>query len=183
MDGSVDIGIPRERRLAELAQDLVNAAYLRGDYLMSSGLRTSFYFDKYLFETKPAVLRRLASFLAELVPPRTDRLAGAELGGVPLVTATSLESGIPFVIVRRTDDDRPRLEGEFDPGERVTIIEDVLTTGNAAITVARQIERAGGRVLSVLGVLDREQGAMTNIAAAGFLGRALFRRSDLGIVS
>jgi orotate phosphoribosyltransferase len=150
---------------------------------MSSGVRTSYYFDKYLFETKPAVLRRLASFLAELVPPRTDRLAGAELGGVPLVTATSLESGIPFVIVRRTDDEWPRIEGEFDPGESVTIIEDVMTTGNAAVTAARQVERAGGRVLTVLGVVDREQGAMKALAGAGFLGRALFRRSDLGLAS
>ncbi|MBI4491202.1 MAG: hypothetical protein HY690_00200, partial [Chloroflexi bacterium] len=63
------IALSRERRLAELGQDLVHAAYLRGNFVLRSGLTSNYYFDKYLFETKPSVLRRLAAFMADLVPP------------------------------------------------------------------------------------------------------------------
>jgi orotate phosphoribosyltransferase len=181
MDGSSKIGISQEQRRHELARDLTNAACLRGDFVMSSGLRSSLYFDKYLFETKPGILRRLASLLAELVPATTDRLAGAELGGVALVTAVSLETGLPFVIIRKYAQGDNPLEGELVPGDRVTLIEDVLTTGNAAISAARQLQAADGAVQMVLGVLDLERGAASNLAAAGFASHMLFDRSELGL--
>jgi len=112
----------RERRLEELARDVVGAAYLRGDFVLSSGARSNYYFDKYLFETKPGILRRIASFLADLVPPQTDRIAGTELGAVALATALSLETGLPFVIARKGTKaySTARLvEGELYPDERV----------------------------------------------------------------
>src|SRR5919202_2144032 len=121
-----------EERRSDLGRDLVSAAYLRGEFILSSGLKSSYYFDKYLFETKPGILRRVALWLAGMIPPDTDRLAGPELGAVALTTAVSLETGLPFVIVKKQakayGTSRP-VEGELYPGERVTIIEDVLTTG------------------------------------------------------
>src|SRR5579864_3727428 len=83
-----------------LGRDLVAAAVLRGDFLLRSGQRSSYYIDKYLFTTQPDLLRRLSSALADLVPSAVDRLAGPALGAVPLVTALSLQTGLPFVIVR-----------------------------------------------------------------------------------
>ena len=77
--------------------------------MLRSGITSNYYFDKYLFETKPNLLRRVASFLAELVPQGTDRLAGPELGGVALATAVSLDLGLPFVIVRILDPARAEL--------------------------------------------------------------------------
>lgn len=179
-----DLTRPREQILKELGRDLTNAAYLRGDFVLSSGKKSTYYFDKYLFETKPSILRRLATYLAEMIPPRVDRVAGPELGGVALATAVSLETGLPFIIVKKetkgygTDH---LVEGELYPGERVVVLEDIMTTGAQAISAARQVVRAGARVELILGVIDRDEGAGENVAAAGFAMRALFSREDLGV--
>lgn len=178
-------GFPtREQRLAELGRDLLNAAYLRGDFILSSGLRSQYYVDKYLFETKPGVLRRVATFLGEMLPAQTDRLAGPELGAVALTTAVSLETGLPFSIVKKQSKDyatKLMIEGELYPGEKVVVIEDILTTGRAAIQAANQVKLVGAHVLKVLAVIDREQGASQNIASAGYKSEALFTRTELGL--
>jgi orotate phosphoribosyltransferase len=175
---------PPAVRREELARDIISAAYLRGDFLLSSGSRSSFYFDKYLFETKPTVLRRIASLLAERVPPSVDRLAGPELGAVALAAAVSLASGLPFVIVRKTSEDYPGgklVEGEMHPGEHVLIIEDVISTAAQALRAARQVSQAGADVTGILAVVDREQGGAASIGAEGYHFDALFRLSELNI--
>ena len=174
----------RERRLAELARDVVGAAYLRGDFVLSSGARSNYYFDKYLFETKPGILRRLASFLAELVPPQTDRIAGTELGAVALATALSLESGLPFVIARKGTkaySTAKLVEGEVYPGDRVVVVEDVISTGAQAIRAADRLVEVGAQVVGILAVIDREQGGPEAISAAGYTLTTLFTRSQLGL--
>ena len=173
----------RAERLEELGRDLVNAGYLRGDYLLSSGVATSYYFDKYLFETKPGILRRLATFLAELVPANTDRLAGPELGAVPILTALALETGLPFVIVKkhRSGNGQTLVAGELYQGERVTVIEDVISTGSEALRTAREVGGLGALVLGILAVLDRDEGASEKLVAAGFHVSSLFRRVELGL--
>src|SRR6266540_2530923 len=120
----LDLGLSREQRLAELRRDLVNAACLHGEFVLSSGVESTVYFDKYLFETKPGVLRRTANLLAELVPPEADRLAGSELGGVPLATAVALETGLPFLILRKPGNGHHRrmIEGESYATERFASI-------------------------------------------------------------
>jgi orotate phosphoribosyltransferase len=174
----------RPERLAALGRDLVAAAYLEGDFVLSSGKRSTYYFDKYLFETKPSLLSRLAELLAESVPPETDRLAGPELGAVALAVAVSLRTGLPFVIVKKQSKDyatRKTIEGELNAGDRVVVVEDILTTGAAAVRAADAIKEAGGRVLRILAVVDREEGAAESIVAAGYAYEPLFRRSDLGV--
>ena len=175
----------RERRLAELARDVVGAAYLRGDFVLSSGARSSYYFDKYLFETKPGILRRLASFMAELVPPQTDRIAGTELGAVALATALSLETGLPFVIARKGAtkgySTERLVEGEVYPGDRVVVIEDVISTGAQGIRAANRLVEVGAHVLGILAVIDREQGGPEAISAAGYTLTTLFRKAQLGL--
>jgi orotate phosphoribosyltransferase len=183
MDISESAGT-REARHAELAQDIVNSAYLRGEFILSSGARSSFYFDKYLFETRPSILRRIASAFAELIPPETDRIAGPELGGVALAAALSLQVGLPFVIVKKASKGYGTakiVEGELHRGERIVVVEDVITSGAQAIHAARQVEKSGGKVLAILGVIDREQGGTENISAAGYHFEPLFRRSELGL--
>ena len=112
---SRSIGLSREQRITELGRDLLSAAYLRGSFVLRSGRTSNYYFDKYLFETKPSILRRLAAFMAELVPPGTDRIAGPELGAVALATALSLEMGLPFVIVKK--DQKSYATGNIVEGE------------------------------------------------------------------
>lgn len=175
---------PRSQRLTELAKDIAGAAYLRGDFVLSSGMRSNYYFDKYLFETKPSILRRISSLLVDLVPPHVDRIAGPELGAVALATGLSLETGLPFVVVRKGGKEygtNRLVEGELYPGEKVLLIEDVISTGAQAISAADQIRRTGAKVVGIVGVIDREQGGAQNIAAAGYHFEALFRRSDLDV--
>ena len=173
-----------ERRLTELGEDIVAAAYLKGRFVLRSGAVSSYYFDKYMLTTRPAILRRIAEALAAMVPPDTDRLAGPELGAVPLATAVSLELGLPCLFVRKQSEGSgtgASFEGEIYPDERVVVLEDVLATGSEAIRSARALREFGANVVEILGVIDREEGAEANIAAAGFHVRSLFTTSSLGL--
>lgn len=166
----------------EVARNLVKHAYLVGDFVLSSGKRSKTYFDKYLFETKPHILRPLAKLLGQFIPAEADRIAGPELGAVALAAAASLETGIPFVIVKKNAKDyatQKYIEGEIHPGEKVVVIEDILTTGAQAVKSAEKLREMGAEVLFILGVVDREEGARQNVEAAGFQYKALFTRSEL----
>lgn len=181
--GSI-VKLEKDRWLEELGQDLVHAAYLRGSFVLRSGRTSNYYFDKYLFETKPSILRRIATALAEMTPDNVDRIAGPELGAVPLVTAISLEIGTPFVIVKKGQKGYAtgkRVEGELYPAERVLLVEDVLTTGGAAIDSAAVLRAEKVSVTDVLCVVDREEGAEQNLAAEGLQLHALFTRRTLGL--
>src|SRR5919204_3666367 len=117
-----------------LARDLAAAAVLHGKFVLRSGQTSTYYIDKYRFTTQPAILRRLADALAARLPADTQRLAGTVLGAVPLVTAVSLASGVPSLIVRTAAKDygtARRIEGTLEPGDRVVLVEDVVTTGGA----------------------------------------------------
>jgi orotate phosphoribosyltransferase len=166
----------------QVARDMVRHAYLVGDFVLSSGRRSRYYFDKYLFETRPRILRPLARLLASQIPPETDRIAGPELGAVALATAASLETDIPFVIVKKGAKDygtQRLVEGEIHAGEKVVVVEDVMTTGTQAIASAEKLRSMGVEVLFILGIVDREEGARENVEAAGFKLISLFTRSEL----
>ncbi len=169
----------------ELAKAIKDAAYLEGDFVLSSGKRSKYYLDKWRFETNPELLREIARALAGLLPsPPPDRVAGLELGGVPLATALSLHTGIPSLIVRREAKKYGTgkgIEGVLEPGERVVLVEDVLTTASQAIPAARRLTEAGLEVVRIIFVVDREEGADTNIREAGFEPAMLYRKADLGI--
>ncbi len=169
----------------ELAQAIKEAAYLEGDFVLSSGRRSKYYLDKWRFETDPKLLREIARALAELLPePAPDRLAGVELGGVPLAAALSLETEIPYLVVRRQAKEygtAKGIEGVFESGERVVLVEDVLTTAGQAIAAAKLLRENGLDVLRVVYVIDREEGAEANIREGGFEPAMLYRKSDLGI--
>src|SRR3954452_12379024 len=116
---------------AALGRDLVAAAVLRGDFLLRSGQRSSYYIDKYLFTTRPELLRRIARALLGLVPAGVDRLAAPGYAALQLATAMSLEGGLATLVVR--DDQKSygtgkRIEGVLAAGERVLLVEDVVTT-------------------------------------------------------
>ncbi len=178
-EGETGVGSPLRE---QVARDLVSHAYLVGDFVLSSGRRSRYYFDKYLFETKPHILRPLAKLIAQQIPEGVQRIAGPELGAVALATAASLETGIPFVIVKKVSKDYATqnvVEGEFHPGEKVVVIEDIMTTGTQAIASAEKLRSLGLEVLFILGIVDREEGARSNVEAAGFEFRSLFGKTEL----
>ncbi len=169
----------------ELARGLREAAYLEGDFVLRSGRRSKYYLDKYRFETRPDLLRALGSALAGAVgerEPEADRLAGPELGAVALAAAASLETGLPFVIVRKDAKDygtANRLEGLSEPGECVCLIEDVVTSGGAAIEAVLALREAGLRVSNAICVVDREEGGVDELARHAVRLWPLFRASEL----
>jgi orotate phosphoribosyltransferase len=173
----------------ELAARLVERAYLEGDFVLRSGRRSRYYLDKYRFETDPILLAGLGRALAELVrshAPDADLLAGPELGAVPLAAVTSIETGLPFVIVRKETKDYGtgnRLEGVFDPGARVCVVEDVVTSGGALLSAVDALRGAGLHISAAICVVDREEGGAEAIAQAGVAFRPLYTTSDLGVGS
>ena len=144
-----------------LASRVREAALLEGDFVLSSGKKSRFYVDKYLFSTEPDLLRDLAYEISAKLPANTQRLAGVELGAVPLVTAVALHSGLSYVIVRKAAKKYGtgnRIEGRsLEVGERVVLIEDVVTTGAQALRAAEIIEETEAKVLGIVAVLDRRE--------------------------
>jgi orotate phosphoribosyltransferase len=171
----------------ELGALLVERAHLEGDFVLRSGRRSRYYLDKYRFETEPRLLAGLGRELAALV--RSDGgdpqlLAGPELGAVPLAAVVSVETGLPFVIVRKEAKEygtAKRLEGVFEPGARVCVVEDVVTSGGALLSAVDALREAGMHVSAAICVVDREEGGAAAIAAAGLSFTALFTASALGV--
>ncbi len=160
-------------------------AYLEGDFVLRSGKRSSFYLDKYRFATRPDVLaplgQALATAAAEAAPGAT-RLAGPELGAVPLVTAASLAGGLPFLIVRGEAKDygtANRLEGIFIEGETVCLLEDVVTTGGAALEAVAVLREAGLTCDRAVCVVDRQEGAAPAFEEAGVRLTPLFTIGEI----
>lgn len=168
----------------DLAARVREAALLEGDFVLSSGKRSNFYVDKYRFSTEPGLLRNVADDLVKRVPEDVTRLAGVELGAVPLVVAASLSSGLPYVIARKSVKEYGTgkgIEGEFESGDRVILIEDVVTTGTQAVAAARGLVEAGVEIVKILAVLDRRETETANLEEFSF--EALLRMKDLRVTS
>jgi len=168
----------------ELATRIAEIALLRGEFTLRSGRKSNFYLDKYLFSTQPDILAELGRMFAARIPPGTTKLAGAELGGIPLVTAASLASGLPSVFIRNQKKDygtAKQLEGVIGTEDRVVIVEDVATTGGQVLEAAKVIAETGATITKIIATIDRLEGARENIEAAGFAFEALFTTRDLGI--
>jgi orotate phosphoribosyltransferase len=170
---------------AELLEAIRRHAYLEGDFVLRSGRRSRYYLDKYRFETRPELLSAIADRIAASVAeaePEADRLAGPELGAVALAAATSLRSGLPFLIVRseaKGYGTANRLEGQFEEGQRVCLIEDVVTSGGAAVEAVRALRDAGLVCGNAVCVVDREEGGIDALARVGVRMRPIFRASDV----
>jgi orotate phosphoribosyltransferase len=170
---------------AELRAALVEHAYLEGDFLLRSGRRSRYYLDKYRFETRPELLEalgaRIASAVAEGEPDAT-RLAGPELGAVVVTAAASLQSRLPFLIVRKEAKDygtAKRIEGTFEPGERVCLVEDIVTSGGAALQAVEALREAGLECRTAVCVVDREEGGAEALARHAVKLRPLFLARQL----
>jgi len=169
----------------ELGALLVDRALLEGDFVLRSGRRSSWYLDKYRFETEPDVLRALGERLAEAVrehEPEAVRLAGPALGAVALAASAALASGLPFIIVRGETKEygtAKRIEGPFEQGELVCVLEDVVTSGGALAEAVSALRDEGLVVRNAVCVVDREEGGSDALARLGVRLRALFHAEEL----
>jgi orotate phosphoribosyltransferase len=167
---------------AELAAKIYACSHLTGSFLLRSGKTSNEYFDKYQFESDPKVLREIAKSLVPLVPKNTDYLAALEMGGIPIATALSFETGIPVVFVRKTAKEYGTCkfaEGPAIKGKRLTLIEDVITTGGQVAISCNDLRSEGAIVENVLCVIDRSEGQTGKITDAGLSLKALYTMADL----
>ena len=146
----------------DLARRINSVSRLEGSFMLRSGQTATHYFDKYRFEASPDLLRRVAQRMLTLLPAGTELLAGLELGGVPLATAMSLESGLPATFVRKAPKSygtRRAVEGGDVAGHRVVIIEDVITTGGAVADAASLLRGEGAELIAIVCAIWRGDGA------------------------
>lgn len=176
-----------------LARRIAELALLRGEFTLRSGRKSRYYLDKYLFSTRPDVLADIGRLFAERIEQiakeqgegcGVERLAGAELGGIPLVTVASIETGLPCLFIRNAKKEygtARQMEGKLEAGDRVIFVEDVATTGGQALEAVKVLREAGATVLAVIATIDRLEGARENIEGAGVRFESLFTKRDLGI--
>jgi len=151
-----------------------------GDFTLTSGKKSKYYVDIKLASTRPDILKLVAKKMADFVDE--DKIAGMELGAVPIAAALSLETDIPYIMVRKKTKSHgtsSRLEGELKEGEHVVIVEDVTTTGGSSIETVELLREAGAKVDKVLVVVDREEGASENLAEIDVDLIPLVKASDL----
>jgi orotate phosphoribosyltransferase len=166
----------------ELAKEIYVTAYLKGVFTLRSGQVSDQYFDKYLFESDPRLLKQIAEKLAPLVPKDTEVLAGLEMGGIPIATALSLQTGLPVVFVRKRAKAYGTCklaEGMNIAGKNACIIEDVVTTGGQVVLSAHDLKAASAIVKNVLCVIERDPLGRSNLSDEGLALTSLFTMNDL----
>ncbi len=166
----------------ELARQIYKLSNIKGEFLLRSGVISNEYFDKYLFEAQPEVLKSIAEYMAKFVPEKTEALAGLEMGGIPLVTMLSQITGIPALFIRKKAKEygtRKLAEGGEVNGRRLVIIEDVVTSGGQIIKSAADLRALGAKISDVLCVIDREAGGWDNLKEERLTLHPLFTMSFL----
>ncbi|MEM2900738.1 MAG: orotate phosphoribosyltransferase [Thermoplasmata archaeon] len=166
--------------LAKLLKEC--GAVMFGDFTLTSGKKSKYYVDIKKASTEPKILREIAKEIKNKLPKGTERLAGLELGAVPIVVAVSLETDLPYVIIRkgeRTHGTGKLIEGMLKEGEKVVLIEDVTTTGGSSIKSIEILRNAGAKVEDVITVVDREEGAKESINQKGGKLIPLLRISEI----
>lgn len=166
----------------ELAAAIASASKLNGSFTLRSGQVSDTYFDKYQFEADPNLLAAIAREMAEMIPTKTDVLAGLELGGIPLATALSLKTGLPAAYVRKerkTYGTCQIAEGAAVAGKHVTIIEDIITTGGAVIDAVEHLRADGALIETVICVILRAEETPVGLSDLGLNVVPVFRQDEL----
>lgn len=167
---------------SELARAIHDVSNLKGTFLLRSGATASEYFDKYLFEGDPRMLKAIAEALAPLVPDGIDALAGLELGGVPIATMLSQVTGLPLLSVRKKAKEygtRRLAEGGEVAGRRLLVVEDVVTSGGQIVISTNDLRALGAEIDTAVCVIDRQAGGTEALREAGIELRPLFTMSEL----
>jgi len=168
--------------LEVLAHDIEEACRLEGTFVLRSGQTSTEYFDKYLFESQPALLRRVAEAMIPLLPSDTQLLGGLELGGVPIATMVSSLTGLPAIFVRKrakTYGTCRLAEGAEISGRRITLIEDVITTGGAVRDATIALRAGGANIAVVVCAIDRSGSDRGPLADVSIGTRAVLTRAQL----
>jgi len=166
----------------KLAQEIRSVSLLQGEFRLRSGKTSSFYWDKYRFESRPELLEAILEKMQKLLPASFHKFAAMELGGIPLATGLSLKTGKPCLYVRKVAKDYGTcnlVEGGFNKDEKVVVVEDVITTAGQVCSSIRQMRELGLIVEDVICVIDRQQGGRKNLERIGCSLNCLFTGEEL----
>jgi orotate phosphoribosyltransferase len=153
----------------DLVKRMLEVSEQHGEFVLSSGATSTVYFDKFLFLTRPDLLRDVAKAVATLIPDGVDHLAAPEGAAMLLVAAVSLESGLPSSVIRKAPKEygtKAQIEGYAPAGARVALLEDVVTTGQQVLRAAKVLEVRGAVVETIILALDR--GGAESLREAGY---------------
>ncbi len=172
--------------MTEISKALEDCGALQfGDFTLASGAKSDYYIDIKKASTNPKVLYLISQLMAERMQIdniRPDKIAGVVLGSIPLAAALSLATGIPYVMVRKEKKDHGTgklIEGDLMEGEKVLVVEDVITTAGSSIKAIETLRSEGADVIGVISVIDREGGGKENLEQIGVNLTALVRGSEL----
>jgi orotate phosphoribosyltransferase len=166
----------------ELCKQIYKVAHLEGTFKLRCGQISNEYFDKYLFESYPNILREIAKHLSKKIPEGTEVLAGLEMGGIPIATALSIETGLPVVFVRKKSKEYGTCklaEGIDIKGKRICIIEDVVTTGGQIIISTKDLKELGAKLENVICVIERNPEGRKNLDEFGLKLISLYTMEEL----
>lgn len=177
-----DTKAPDGKERDGIALAIRDVARIHGTFTLRSGAVSDTYFDKYRFEADPALLKRIGAAMVPLVPEQTTVLAGLEMGGIPLVTMLGQLTGLPTAFLRKeakTYGTCRYAEGTELEGERVLLVEDVVSSGGAIIDTLNMLRGDGVEPIGAICVIDRETGGVENLASVGLELRALLTMSRI----
>jgi orotate phosphoribosyltransferase len=161
-----------------------------GEVKLSKGGTSNYYIDCRMVTTHPEGAFLIAEIILDMIADdNATAIGGPTLGADPIVGAVCYAShcrgrAISGFIVRKATKEhglQKMIEGRLSKGDRVVVVEDVLTTGGSVMEAIREVERGGGQVVRVIGIVDRLQGAREKFAAAGYRFTPIFTREDLGL--
>jgi len=161
----------------EVARKIYESAHITGEFTLRSGQVSNEYFDKYLFEAQPELLCDIAREMAALIPENTQALAGLEMGGIPVATVLSVQTGLPCAFVRKKAKEYGTCklaEGADINGKRVCVIEDVVTTGGQIIESVKELRSRGAVIDTVICVILRNSNAVDILKNEGLTLKAAF---------
>lgn len=172
--------------MSELSKALEDCGALQfGDFTLASGAKSNYYIDIKKASTNPQVLYLISQVMAEKMQDenlRPNRIAGVVLGSVPLAAALSMAVGIPYVMVRKEKKDHGTsklIEGDLNIGDKVLVIEDVITTAGSSVKAIETLRESGADIIGVLSVIDREGGGRENLKSIGVELWALVKGSEV----
>ena len=170
--------------IALLAERLHEAGCIRfGEFTLKDGSIAPIYVDLRVLVGEPATLRLLASAIAERLSEfEFDLITGIPYAALPIGVAVSLEADLPLVYARReahSTGTRKQVEGKFQKGQTVLVIDDVITTGDSKLEAWEPLKAAGLEVRDVLVVIDRQQGGAERLAKEGLRLHSIATISEL----
>lgn len=152
-----------------------------GHFVLTSGATSDYYIDIKKASTDPWILSQIASAMSPHAKG-VDLIAGMELGAVPLAVALSLETGIPYVIIRKERREHgtgKQIEGGAVSGKKVLLVEDVTTSGGSVVKSIAILREHGAEVAKVVSVVDRESGGREKIESLQVEFLSLVTVSDI----